>query len=114
MANYKGIKFNNSTEEFKRWTKEFPPLDPGAVKKQSFKRVTLDNGTTAYCELQLVKGFLSGDAFISQNFRLYDEENKDFDSFRFDEEEKLKDHDAFKKQYSAFLSKNKNILGGDL
>lgn len=71
MANYKGLTFSNTTEGFKRWSKEFPPLEKPV--KTGYKK-----HDDYYLELQLVKGFLGSSPFVSTSVRQYDPEDKDF------------------------------------
>lgn len=105
MGNYKNLKFRNTTPEFKRWTKEFPPLDPDAVKDQSFRRLTIDTDTY-YCELQLVQGFITDNKFISQNFRKYDRESENFESVYLEESKDLAQRYEFINQYNKFAAKH--------
>jgi hypothetical protein len=99
MANYKGIKFNNTTEDFKRWTKEFPPLDKDAVVAQGFKKEG-----NYYMELQLVDGFLGAGKFVSATIREYVPAEADFESISYDKEKELL-AGPFKNKLEAFKTK---------
>jgi hypothetical protein len=100
MANYKGIKFNNSMDEFKRWSKEFPPMDQEAVKAVGLKKH--DN---YYLELQLVQGFLTDDSFVSASVREYDPEDKNFEYVGVDIEKELLGT-VFKSKVESFAAKH--------
>lgn len=105
MGNYKGIKFNNTMEGFKRWNKEFPPMDKDAVKAQGFKREQIQDDTY-YMELQLVQGFLSPDSkFISANIRKYDPESQNFEYVGIDKEKELIDT-VFHSKIGSFREKH--------
>lgn len=100
MANYKGIKFNNSMEDFKRWSKEFPPMDKDAVKAVGRKR-----HDDYYLELQLVQGFLTDDKFVSASVRQYDPEHQNFEYVGMDLEKELLDT-VFENKLNSFSSKH--------
>jgi hypothetical protein len=100
MANYKGIKFNNSMDDFKRWSKEFPPMDQDAVRAVGRKR-----HEDYYLELQLVQGFITDDSFVSASVRQYDPEQQNFENVGNELEKELLDS-VFEKKLSSFISKH--------
>lgn len=84
MGNYKGIKFANTMEGFKRWTKEFPPMDKDAVKAKGYQKKD-----DLYLELQLVQGFITDSKFVSASVRKFDHESENFENVGFEEEKEL-------------------------
>lgn len=83
MGNYKGIKFANTMEGFKRWTKEFPPMDKDAVKAKGYQKKD-----DLYLELQLVQGFITDSKFVSASVRKFDHESENFENVGFEEEKR--------------------------
>lgn len=100
MANYKNLKFNNTMNDFKRWNKEFPPMNPEAVKATGYK-----NHEDYYLECQLVQGFLGAGKFVNASVRVYDQEDKNFEYVGMDKENELL-NTVFKSKVESFKAKH--------
>jgi hypothetical protein len=100
MSNYKNMKFSNTTEDYRRWIKNFPPLDPDAVKATAVKKYE-----NYYLECQLVQGFITDSKFINTSVRVYD---RDEQNFEYVETEKQKEllNTVFKNKVDSFKNKH--------
>lgn len=100
MSNHLGMRFNNSMDGFKYWTRTFPPLDPHAVKKTGYKK-----SGDYYLEVQLVQGFITENAFVSPNVYKYNAEDADFEHVYGEEKERLL-ATVFKQKVADFEAKH--------
>ncbi len=101
MANYKGLTFRNTLNDFKRWCKEFAPLERGTDE------VFYEEGDY-YLSIEKVKGFLgSGGSFAGVTLRKYDEKEKDFIYCNDEEAQKL-----FKDKVERYKEKHNLTIGG--
>ena len=100
MANYKNMRFSNTTEGFKSWNKNFPPMDPSAVKATGYQKKD-----DYYLECQLVQGFLGAGKFVSTSVRMYDPESADFEYVGMDKANELL-NTVFKNKVESFKAKH--------
>lgn len=78
MGNYKGLKFKNTKDDFKRWCREsYKAMSDGKYKRYYKKG-------DYYLELQYVE--FAGHTFVSKTIRKYDKASEDF-VYVYDEEE---------------------------
>ena len=87
--NYKGLKFTNTLNEFKRWCKTFPPLEIGS------NREFAEDGDY-YLSMEVCKG-LGASRFMGVTVAHFDDDDfdvVDYDGFQAEIEEYSKRHNA--------------------
>lgn len=85
--NYKGLTFDCTMSDFKRWTREFPPLEDGQDRKYY-------QYGEYFMSLEAVRGEtmnLGQYGFIGLTLRKYDSEQKDFVCVSSEERDQLLD-----------------------
>lgn len=97
MANYKGLKFSNNLQEFKRWTKEFEPLERGT------SNVFYQDGD-CYCSIETVKGTPGGGSFAGVTIRKYNHDERDFE-LQYDEDYEIAE-ELFKDKINRYKKKH--------
>jgi hypothetical protein len=92
MANYRGLKFENSIEDFTRWSYSFPPLERG-ICWTPYQKVI--DGIHYYCSFEIVK--MIGTSFVGVTVRKFEKDDFEWvDGEAFFKDELL----AYKRKYN--------------